>query len=411
MERKSPAWALALLLALAVAITAGCSGGDSPTSTRGESAPQTRIRKNAKDLTAQEKADFVEAVLRLKAAPSPYDAKLNYYDQFVTWHGLATTREGSAHASPAFLPWHRKLLLLYESALSEVAGRPIALPYWDWTDPASTAAVFADDLMGAPGPRAEDFAVVSGPFRRGQWVLNILPSDEDRDLNPQTWIVRTLGINDGGLVSIPLVLPVGPDVQSALAVPAYDVPPYDRTTSLAESFRNNLEGWVPPDFHNRRLHNMVHLWTGGFYNVGQQHFAGTMALVPTSVNDPAFFLHHCNVDRVFESWLREHPDSYVPVAGGLAGTNLHDPMYPFVDYRTNPRVAAQGLTPADMLSLVQLGYAYDRLVERDPNFVQLSCFCGCESCHGDCGEGSCCCSGAGEPPGDHGGSLHRGGLF
>lgn len=407
----SPGRVLVLLLALAVAITAGCSGGDvSPTPVPGETAaPQSRVRKNAKDLTSQEKAAFVAAVLRLKASPSPYDQRLNYYDQFVTWHELATMREGSAHASPAFLPWHRKLLLLYEAALGEVAGQPIALPYWDWTDPASTAAVFADDLMGAPPTRADGFSVLSGPFRRGQWVLNIPPSDaEDLQLNPQTWLVRALGVNDGGLVPVPLVLPVGADVQSALAVPAYDVPPLDRTSPILESFRNNLEGWVPPNFQNRRTHNMVHLWTGGLYNVGQQNFAGTMALVPTSVNDPAFFLHHCNVDRIFQSWLQEHPDSYVPLAGGLPGTNLHDPMYPFVDFRTNPRVAAQGLTPADMLSLVQLGYAYDRLVDRDPDFVQLSCSCGCESCHGACETDSCCCNL--EPSGDHGGGLHRG-LF
>ena len=38
-----------------------------------------------------------------------------------------------AHMNPAFLSWHRKLLILYEDALSEVSGKDIALPYWDWT--------------------------------------------------------------------------------------------------------------------------------------------------------------------------------------------------------------------------------------------------------------------------------------
>lgn len=393
MERKVPALALLVLL---VALAAGCSGGGAPTlqPQPQPEAPQTRLRKDAKDLTAQEKAAFVQAVLRLKASPSPYDPTLSYYDQFVKWHQLASLREGSAHASPAFLPWHRKLLLLYEQALAEVSGQPIALPYWDWTDPASTAAVFSDDLMGAPGTRQDGFAVTTGPFRKGDWVLHVLsPDPEDLALNPFPWIVRTLGVNDGGLVDIPLVLPVPADVQSALAVPTYDVPPLGRSSDLLASFRNNLEGWVPPAFHRRRLHNMVHLWTGGFYNADGQSFAGTMSLVPTSPNDPVFFLHHCNVDRVFQSWLADHPDSYVPLAGGLPGTNLHDPMYPFVDFRTNPRVAAQGLTPADMLSLVQLGYAYDRLVVRDPNFVQVPI---------DGGEA---------PPGGDPGGMHRGRLF
>jgi hypothetical protein len=42
-----------------------------------------RIRKSVTALTAQEKADFVNAILKLKTTPSPYDSKYNYYDQFV----------------------------------------------------------------------------------------------------------------------------------------------------------------------------------------------------------------------------------------------------------------------------------------------------------------------------------------
>jgi hypothetical protein len=34
-------------------------------------APAPRIRKDVKDLTPQEKADFVDAVLKLKQTPSP----------------------------------------------------------------------------------------------------------------------------------------------------------------------------------------------------------------------------------------------------------------------------------------------------------------------------------------------------
>ena len=30
--------------------------------------------------------------------------------------------------------------------------------------------------------------------------------------------------------------------------------------------------------------------------------------------DPVFFLHHCNVDRVYEAYLREHPDSAAEMA-------------------------------------------------------------------------------------------------
>jgi hypothetical protein len=73
-----------------------------------------------------------------------------------------------AHMAPSFLPWHRKLSWLMEYALCNVTagtkymnqcfvvfnnficcvGEVTALPYWDFTDPASTIATLSDNLMG-----------------------------------------------------------------------------------------------------------------------------------------------------------------------------------------------------------------------------------------------------------------------
>src|SRR5699024_1817973 len=44
------------------------------------------IRKNAKSLSSTEKAAYTDAILALKATPSPWDASLSTYDQFVVWH-------------------------------------------------------------------------------------------------------------------------------------------------------------------------------------------------------------------------------------------------------------------------------------------------------------------------------------
>src|SRR5690606_16860745 len=158
-----------LLLVLAL-LAAGCSG-DGTNPRVSTATPELKVRKDAKDLTAEEKRVLVDAILRLKASPSPLDRTLDYYDQFVWLHHRATQLEGElgygvAHMSPAFLPWHRKLLVLYEEALSEVAGRPISLPYWDWTNPESTAAVFSNDLMGVGGARENGFALTEGPFNQ-----------------------------------------------------------------------------------------------------------------------------------------------------------------------------------------------------------------------------------------------------
>ena len=63
-------------------------GAVAATSTSGTAianAPALHVRKDVKDLTPQEKADFVAAVLELKQTPSPYNSKLSWYDQFVQW--------------------------------------------------------------------------------------------------------------------------------------------------------------------------------------------------------------------------------------------------------------------------------------------------------------------------------------
>ena len=66
-----------------------------------------------------------------------------------------------------------------------------------------------------------------------------------------------------------------------------------------------------------RMHNNVHNWVRGH-----------MAVVPAAINDPVFSLHHCNVDRILESWMRRFTGTsfdsallpaYVPVTGGHPG--------------------------------------------------------------------------------------------
>jgi hypothetical protein len=77
------------ILLLTIPLSALLLAGSTITSTAMPStAPPVplRVRKDVKDLTPQEKADFVAAVLKLKQTPSPWNAKFSYYDQFVWWH-------------------------------------------------------------------------------------------------------------------------------------------------------------------------------------------------------------------------------------------------------------------------------------------------------------------------------------
>jgi tyrosinase len=319
------------------------------------------VRKDVKDLTPQEKAEFVNAVLKLKQTPSPYDSRFSYYDQFVWWHRqsfLCTIM--AAHMSSAFLPWHREFLLLFEKALQQVSGDPnLTIPYWDWTDPNSTAAVFAPDFMGGMGRKTMHYAVTNGPFRKGAWRLNVVdPKAND------PWGLHYLTRNFGTFVRHNL--PTTAQVARALSRGKYDVPPYDAMSDPDKSFRNFIEGWrwvtrMTCDdglmgVKTRKgaphaMHNAVHLWVGGVWpRSSKKPYSGTMTL-NTSLNDPVFWLHHANIDRIWAQWEILHGEQYQPATGARRGQNLHDTMWPF-------RNVGIDTTIQDLLDIQHLGYTY-----------------------------------------------------
>lgn len=69
----------------------------------------------------------------------------------------------------------------------------------------------------------------------------------------------------------------------------------------------------------------------------------------SSPNDPVFWLHHCNIDRLWVKWQQQHPNEvYLPQSGGPQGQNVNDLMPPW----SNVRVSA-------VLDHRRLGYVYD----------------------------------------------------
>jgi tyrosinase len=364
----------------------------------GGGAPAGYFRKNVKDLTPQEKHDFIQAILKMKQVPSPWNPKLSYYDQFVWWHrNTFNCSVNAAHMVPAFLVWHREFLLLFERALREVSGNPaISLPYWDWSDPASTKAVFAPDFMGGNGVLSEKGAVTTGPFAKGKWRLNVV-DPKANDPYGLHYLVRNFGS-----FTVAKKLPTRADVAQIFNTPKYDTSPFNPGSNPAVSFRNNLEGWRqrkgtscihgledprPASAPKEALHNEVHLWVGGIINNPARPktpITGTMTL-NTSNNDPVFWLHHTNIDRLFWDWEQQHGEVYAPVSGLQYGLNLHDEMWPYRDIGIHA-------TPATLLDIHALNYDYDQpsgaLGRFNPDNVPASAFSsqlvgagGTYSCH------------------------------
>ncbi len=353
----------------------GMAHGDAPARFAPEPGAPLLARKSVAALTPQERTDYVNAVLALKRKPSPWADGLSVYDTFVMWHrdafGCAVM---AGHMGPAFMPWHRVLLRLYEEQLRDVDPE-VTLPYWDWTvDNGTGAPVWTDDFMGGNGDPATGMAVTTGPFRKGAWEIQIFDYN-DRVRSP--FIVRGLG--SGFLAT---ALPTAEEVEAALAIETYDAAPWSTLVSAKRSFRQNLEGWrncveetcdpengmSPTCTGSHDLHNRVHLWVAGeavFAEEGPSDddpaetpcthpatdLMGTMAS-NSSPNDPVFWLHHANIDRIYQMWLDRHGPNYQPVSGGPWGHNLNDSMWPYNHI---------GLlaSPAMTFSTEAMGYRYE----------------------------------------------------
>lgn len=253
------------------------------------------IRKNQSTLSADEKSRFVNAVLQLKTNGA--------YDRYVRQH--RDLFNSGIHNSALFLPWHREFLRRLELDLQAIDPL-VTLPYWDWTvDRTPTASLWGSDFMGGNGVPPGG-AVQTGPFAfsNGRWPLTV------RD-NPAGRVELTRAVGSGG------TLPSTNAVQRVLSRTPFSV--------------------FAPDLENL-IHNIVHNWIGGS--------AGTRS----SPNDPAFFLLHCNVDRLWAIWQRLHPaDSPFQGDGQF---NVNTPMPPWENEVSPP-------TPARVLDHVALGYSYD----------------------------------------------------
>ena len=70
---------------------------------------------------------------------------------------------------------------------------------------------------------------------------------------------------------------------------------------------------------------------------------------------PAFFLHHCNVDRLYEAYLRAHPDSQSEFRR-YNSREYNTELRPFVNKNTGDIYKH-----ADLFDAAHLGYAYDSL--------------------------------------------------
>jgi tyrosinase len=193
------------------------------------------------------------------------------------------------HGNLLFLPWHRGYLHFFERILRWAANDPgLMLPFWDWTT----------------------HPVLPGPFR--------YPADGS---NPLYEPKRKA--NDGSALLASVVVD---DLDIALQQTDYP-------TAGQDGFSPRLED---------SPHGQVHDLVGGI--------GGLMSSVPTAAGDPIFWLHHANIDRLWNVWLNQGGGRAVPASPAYLDTT-----YTFADETGGTAT----VRVRDILSSAALGYGYE----------------------------------------------------
>lgn len=298
------------------------------------------VRKNAKFLTPAERENFVKACVLMKAdivnSTAPPNQQYSRWDEYVAIHwmiqlafapgttGLVNFGHGGS-GSYSFLSWHRYFLYQFEKQLqSYVPG--VMLPYWDWTDP---SPIMTDSFLGPNG-------TVNSEVRSGYFARNAPGTPGNPTPAPAWWPITLTGwILPGAFGSGSGPLRRG--IQPLTGLPTATDLRESLTKTTYSAFQNALEsGAGLSSFPSQQMHNGLHGWIGGS--------AGQMGHPRYSPFDPIFYLHHCNIDRLWAMWQMDgHPDEY-PATGGRPQHHRNDIMYPWtggaVGYGTNASISA-----------------------------------------------------------------------
>lgn len=261
-----------------------------------EAAGSGRVRKNLLELneSSPDVIYYKAGILAMRNIPLDHP-ELGH----LGWLGQAKIHEAScAHRNYLFIPWHRVYLSYFEKtvgfwakelrdALSgerpmsdtvfgngiempDVPGilkgqllatdHTFALPYWDWT----YAASMQNDKEHCPSILLTDPIFDVNQWKNPLVARGIPPQKQlDTEVVGREAILELLTIND-------------------FVAFAGEYSP----AQMKKSQGGGLEGGP---------HNRMHVWVGG-----------AMGQVPQAGKDPAFWMHHCNIDRLWECWMQYH---------------------------------------------------------------------------------------------------------
>jgi tyrosinase len=221
------------------------------------------------------------------------------------------------HGSWYFLPWHRAYLLSFEEivgATVKALGGPDdwALPYWNYSSQSNASA------LNVPP------AFLARTMPDGSDNPLFVTARSGRSLNPD-YVRLDTQLSDGDFVGI--------DQGPHAGVGGPNTPFMDH---------GDTEGLI-----EAQPHDMVHGQLGGR--------GGLMAYTTMAALDPIFWLHHANIDRLWEVWRQRDPANKNPTdAAWLNGPSRKRRFAIF-----GPDEKDRAANPKDVLSTKDIGYTYD----------------------------------------------------
>ncbi|UPK92493.1 hypothetical protein LCI18_003428 [Fusarium solani-melongenae] len=252
------------------------------------------VRQEWRQLSEATRQNYLDAVKCLKSKPSRLGLKTPLYDDFPYVHARL---DNEIHFVASFLPWHRYFVHVYEKAIQE-CGYEGAATYWDWS--LDTSDVPGSSIWDArsgfggngvrPGPNGTNTpkCIQDGPFKDLRVHYSQLETKEhclEREWND--------GTEEAGDMLAQFYTPEV--VNKAQQITNYN------------DYRIELEGGP---------HGALHSAIGGDMTPS------------TSPNDPIFFLHHGQIDRLWTLWQAKDQENRALDYSGIKTQDQFDGVTP-----------------------------------------------------------------------------------
>ncbi|KAJ5585863.1 Di-copper centre-containing protein [Penicillium hetheringtonii] len=281
-------------------------------------------RKEWRTLKTEEKSEWIGAVkclanirherLSLTRNKTVLEGKRSLYDDFSYSHASV---EHSAHRNAYFLPWHRWFTHLFDATLRRNCGYNGPTPYWDWSRDHT-------DLFSSPV--FEDSPVYG------------LGGTGDCYPSPGTDCIVNTGAFSLSTGNFKLSWPIPHSLRRNLTlITGWFDHEQPQNSTLGPEFVRNVTEKTKGDFFRFQyamalLHNHVHNFIGGDLagdcpKILPKKDCQGMAISFTP-NDPLFWLHHAQLDRLWNEWQRRHPSNFDAFSGmPTTPHNMSDPRY------------------------------------------------------------------------------------